>query len=56
MDHDISEDKISISPIRLGDGGRPSFAAHIKSHHSVLRGKRSFSPRVIASVRVPLRS
>lgn len=55
-DHEISEDSISISPIRLGEGGNPNLAAHIRSHQSVLRGRRSFRPRVMASVRVPLRS
>ena len=55
-DHEIKEDSISISPIKFGEGGNPNFAAHIKSHHSVLRGRRNFRPRVMASVRVPLRS
>lgn len=56
IDHDIREERISISPIRFGEGGRPNFAAHIRSHHRVLRGRSSLRPRVIARVRVPLRS
>lgn len=56
VDHFIREVNIIISPIRFGDGGSPKFDAHIKSHHMVLKGKISFSPRVIARVRVPFRS
>lgn len=56
MDQDIREDRIKISPINLGDGGSPNLAADIMSHHNALRGRMVFSPRVIASVRVPLRS
>lgn len=55
-DHFMRAVRIIISPIRLGEGGRPSFEAHIRSHHMVLNGKISFSPRVIDRVRVLLRS
>lgn len=56
VDHFISDDKIIISPIKLGDGGSPKFEAHIISHHIELSGKRALNPRVIARVRVPFRS
>lgn len=55
-DQEMREERIIISPIRFGDGGNPSFAAHIRSHHRVLSGRSIFSPRVMARVRVPLRS
>jgi len=56
IDQEIREDKISISPINLGEGGSPSLAVHIKSHQRVLSGNIDFRPRVMARVRVPLRS
>lgn len=56
IDQFIRVVSIIISPIKLGEGGRPKFDAHIKSHHIVLNGKSNFNPRVIASVRVPFRS
>lgn len=44
------------SPNRLGSGGRPRLAAAVSSHQNVERGRRSFSPRLSVSVRVPVRS
>lgn len=56
IDHLISAESIRISPINLGDGGRPRLAAHISSHQMVLSGRISLNPRVMASVRVLFRS
>jgi len=56
VDHAISAVRIIISPIRLGDGGRPRLNAHIRSHQIVLSGSRSLNPRVIDRVRVSFRS
>lgn len=50
------EENSIISPMALGSGGRPKFAQARSSHVSGNRVNMYFSPRLILSVRVLVRS